>query len=120
MIGISLQGPNLRFDIVEYIKKLRNAGVSQDVAEIQAQGIEYVLEQTRQEVKQGFEDKELATKGDMFLIKQELELKIEQVRAGIEQVRADLKTELHKSKYDLVIWVGGLFVASGLIQHFFK
>jgi aspartate/tyrosine/aromatic aminotransferase len=39
-------------------------------------------------------------------IQKELELKIE--------------NELSKAKFELIQWMAGFFVASGLIQHFFK
>ena len=31
---------NFKFDVVEYIKKLRNVGVTQEIAEVQAQELE--------------------------------------------------------------------------------
>ena len=39
--GVGLHNMNLRFDIVEYINKLRNARASQEIAELQAQGVGY-------------------------------------------------------------------------------
>jgi hypothetical protein len=35
---------NAKFDVVEYIKKLRNAGVSQEIAEVQAQELEHAID----------------------------------------------------------------------------
>lgn len=96
---------NPRFDVVEYIKKLRNAGVSQEIAEVQAQEMEHVIESVLEQAKNAIDNKELATKHDI----KELELKIEQTKA-----------EIHKSKYDIVIWVAGLLIANGVITHLLK
>ena len=107
---------NFRFSVVEYIKKLRNAGASQELAEVQAQEIEYVIEQTRQEnkqeTKQILENKDLATKGDLVLVRgdlRELELRlqkeIEIVRREIEVVRK----EVAQSSTKLIIWMTSTF-----------
>jgi catalase (peroxidase I) len=64
------------FDVVEYIKKLRNAGVSQEVAEIQGQEIEHVinnvLHQAKQESREIFDSKDLATKLDIEVVRKEI------------------------------------------------
>lgn len=127
-----------RFDVVEYIKKLRKAGISQEAAEVQGQElghvIEDVLKQAKQESHEIFDSKELATKGDLEKTKLVLQNEIMQVKLEIEQVKLELqkeieqvrleisqvRAEIHKSKYDVVIWVAGMFIASGLIQHFLK
>ena len=41
---------------------------------------------------------------------------IRAVESKSEQVRG----EIHKAKFEMVIWLGGLLLASGLIHHFFK
>ena len=127
-----------RFDVIEYIKSLRNVGVKQDVAETQAQGLESalnsafssVLEQTRQEAKQAFDNKELATKGDVAVIKADIEkvkadiekvkIDIEKVKVEIEKLRLEMRKEIAESSTKIIMWVAGLLVASGMIQHFFK
>ncbi|MBP9742008.1 MAG: hypothetical protein KBD37_01475 [Burkholderiales bacterium] len=65
-----------RFEIVEYIKKLRSAGATQELAEVQAQELEHalngILKYAEQKNKELFNNKELATKLDI----KELEVKI--------------------------------------------
>ena len=72
--------PNPRFDIVEYIKRLRNVGVSQEIAEVQAQEIERIIDSVLEQTKQTLEAKELATKYDLKESCKELELKIEKAK----------------------------------------
>lgn len=105
---------NKHFDILEFVKKSKELGVDERVAELQARQIEQIVEavQEQQIEIDALKSKEPATKGDLFEIKQE----IKQIELKIEQTR----TEIQKSKYEVVIWVAGLLVASGLIQHFFK
>ena len=95
-----------RFDVVEYIRKLRNVGVAQEVAEVQAQELEHVvngvLQQSKQHTHEIFENKELSTKGDLAKTKLELQKEMQQI------------------KVEVIMWVAGMFIASGLIQHFFK
>ncbi len=75
---------NSRFDVVEYIKNLRKANFTQDQAEAIAQETEHfidnILKQTKQEAKDLFDNKELATKGNI----RELELKTQKEIALIK------------------------------------
>ena len=79
-----------RFDPIEYAKQLRSVGVSQEQADIQAQTIERVivdvLQQSKQESKELFNSKELATKGDILRLEKEIEI----VRKEIAEVKNSL------------------------------
>lgn len=110
--------PYSAFDVVEYIKKLRNAGVSQEVAEIQGQELEHamsnILQQAKQESKELFDSKEIATKGDISLVSSEireselrLEKEIETVRKEIEIVRKEVAQSTTKT----IVWTTGLLGA---------
>lgn len=88
------------FDVLDYVEKSKAMGVDEKVAKYQARQFEQVFEAvniTRSEL----DNKALATKQDI----KELDLKIEQVRS-----------EIYKAKFDIVIWVAGLLLASGVIQ----
>ncbi|MBP9743007.1 MAG: hypothetical protein KBD37_06590 [Burkholderiales bacterium] len=78
----------LKFNIIGYIKKLRNAGVSQEIAEIQAEELENVLKIAINTSKEEFKSKELATKGDI----RESELK--------------LQKEIANFKTQTLVWIG--------------
>jgi hypothetical protein len=82
------------FDTLEYVKQAKKLGTSEELAEFQAKQIEQAIVVAVSQI----ESKELATKNDI----KELELQISQTSNKI------------------ILWVCGLFVASGLLQHFFK
>lgn len=86
------------FDALDYVKKSKELGVPEQVAEYQARQIEQSIEIAINTIRTEIENKDLATKKD------------------IEMVRA----EIAQAKNQIILWVAGLFVASGLIQHFFK
>lgn len=125
------------FDTVEYIKKLRHAGASQEVAETQAQELEHVvhgvLKQAKAESKELFNSKELATKGDVALLKSDIKVvkgEIEVVKGEIEIVRGEIREselrlqkeiemvrkEIAESSTKMVVWVAGLL---GTVSVFF-
>jgi hypothetical protein len=93
------------FDALDYVKKSKELGVPEQVAEYQARQIEQSIDIAVGTIRLELERKDLATKKDI----KELELKIETVR-----------TEISQASNKIILWVAGLFVASGLIQHFFK
>ena len=86
------------FDSLNYVKQAKKLGTSEELAELQARQIEQAIDIAVATVKDEMKLHDLATKKDIS----SLELKIEQ------------------SKNQIIIWVGGLLFASGLIQHFFK
>ena len=111
------------FDSLEFVKKSKELGANEELAEYQARQIEQAIDIAISTARVEIDTRELATKKDIkeleLKIKEidsKLELKIEQVRAEVYQGRA----EMHKSKYEIIIWVAGLLLASGVIQHFFK
>lgn len=119
MSGISLHDTrfNNRFDVVEFIKKLRNAGVTQEVAEIQAQSIEFVLEQNRLDTIQALDNKELSTKGDLEVTKLELQKEMEVIRKEMEVIRKEIEVvrkEISEASTRTIIWVSGIFGAYGV------
>ncbi|WP_395947034.1 hypothetical protein [Caedibacter taeniospiralis] len=105
----------LRFDPIEYARKLRGAGMTQDQADIQAQELERLVEQQNEVLQEKFEQhartiqdnsqklsnleaKELATKGDLREVELCLLKEIEVVRKEIEALK------FHTLKF--IIWTG--------------
>ena len=83
------------FDALDYVDRSRALGVDENVAKYQARQMEQLLDMATENARTAIEAKELATKKDLMDV-----------------------------KFDIIIWVAGLvaglFVASGLIEHFFK
>lgn len=104
------------FDVLSYVEKARSLGVDERVASHQAREIEQAIEIATTIAKADIENKALATKNDII----KLERDIKEIELKIEQTKAELRTEIQKSKLETLIWVASMFMASGLIQHFFK
>ncbi len=111
---------SIKFDAIEYTKKLRNAGVSQEVAEVQAQELEHaidnVLEQSKHESKELFNNKDLATKGDVALIKSDLEKVKLELQKEIEIVRKEIVQASNKTL--LLMGTFGVFFLGVLAKGF--
>lgn len=97
------------FDALSYVDQSKSLGVNENVAKYQARQMEQLLEMATENARVAIEAKELATKKDLTDARYSLELKIEQNRA-----------EILRSKIETITWMAGMFIASGLIQHFFK
>ncbi len=93
------------FDVLDYIEKSKAMGVDERVAKYQARQFEQVFDAVDATTKAEIQNQALATKHDI----KELDLKI-------EQVRAELKGDIYKAKFEIVVWVAGLLLASGVIQ----
>jgi len=119
----------LRFDPIEYARKLRGAGVTQDQADIQAQELERIVEQQNEVLQEKFEQqartlqentqklsnleaKELVNKGDLRETELRLMKEIEEVRRETEEVRREIEVvrrEIEALKFHtlkFVIWTG--------------
>ena len=99
------------FDTLQYVKRLKEAGVGEKAAEVQAEALKEVI------------DNNLATKGDIYDLKRDIEtvrsdLKrdIEAVRSDlkhdIEAVRSELKHDIELIKKDLTIRMGSMFAVA--------
>lgn len=90
------------FDVLDFVKKSKQLGASEELAEYQARQIEQAIDFAISQAREEIDAKELATKRDL----KELEL--------------SNKRDLESTKNQIILWVAGLFLASGLLQHFFK
>lgn len=97
------------FDALDYVEHSKSLGVDEKIAKYQARQIEQAIEITTNNARSETENRELATKKD-----------IRDVQKDIKELDLTLRAEIQKSKLEVVLWVAGFFIASGLIQHFFK
>ncbi|WP_342146402.1 hypothetical protein [Rickettsiella endosymbiont of Aleochara curtula] len=79
----------LTFDTLQYVKKLREAGVAENIAEIQAEALKEVIETN------------IATKQD-----------IRDLKRDIAALSVDLKRDIEMSKKDLTIRLGSMMVVA--------
>lgn len=97
------------FDILDYVDQSKAFGMDERLAKYQARQIEQVIEIATNNARSEIENRELATKKD-----------IRDVQKDIKELDLTLRAEIQKSKFELVVWVVGLFIVNGLLQHFFK
>lgn len=90
------------FDALSYVKKSRELGVSEQVAEYQARQFEQSIEIAVNAARAETESKELATKQD--------------VKVAVEMLRKEIALAGNKT----IFWVVSVVIASGIMQHFFK
>jgi hypothetical protein len=100
------------FDTLDFVKQSKKLGVDEPIAEYQARQIEEAIDIAVDNARVEIESKELATKKDILAVNKEIEL----IRREIEVVRKEIVQSSNKT----IILLGGLFLSSGVIQHFFK
>lgn len=121
------------FDVVEYIKKLRNVGVSQEVAEVQGQELSNAMKtmakEVKVEIKQELDADDLATKGDLRETELRLQKEIEGIKKEIEGIKKDIElirkdiqmvgkdTDLKIAtvKNELIKWILGVGISASII-----
>lgn len=86
---------SLRFDTLHYSKKLREAGVSEQQAEVQAEALFELMEDN------------LATKGDILEIQKDIKALDKEIKATEER----LSNKINELSYKLTIRLGGMIVA---------
>jgi hypothetical protein len=103
------------FDVVEYIKKLRNVGVSQQIAEVQGQELSHAIKtmgnEMKAEIKQELHSDELATKGDVRESELRLQKEIEIVRKEIKE----LEVKIANIKNELIKWILGAGITASIV-----
>ncbi len=128
------------FNVVEYIRKLRNAGVKQEVAEIEAEGMNSLMETMIKQTTSIFNTKDLVTKNDLQTEVSKINSEIAKINSKITKVNSEiekvitntstefakvnseiektmLKTnaEIAKVRYDtlkFVVWTGATVIIS--------
>lgn len=103
------------FDVHNFVKKAKEFGVNEQFAEYEARQVERainsVLEKTKQETKEIFNSKELATKGDIELAKLELQKEISELRY------LTLKFVIWTGTGVTIVVLGGMFSMLKLMLH---
>src|SRR6185437_520783 len=98
------------FDVIDYVKKLRNVGISPAAAEVQGQELSHALKtmgrEMKTEIKQELHFDNLATKNDI----QEVKNDIQEVKNDIQEVRL----EIANTKNELIKWVLGIGITASI------
>ncbi|MBF0437300.1 MAG: hypothetical protein HQL77_18310 [Magnetococcales bacterium] len=103
-------GNAVAFDSYAYVRKLRDAGLTEQQAAIQAEALVNLIEE-RLATKKDLAEVEAGLKRDI----KELDLKIEKVRADlqrdIKELDAKTETRLKELELRMVIKMGGMILA---------
>jgi len=93
-------GNSLVFDTLEYFNALTKAGISEEQAKAQVEGLAKALN-----------SKEIATKSDIHEVKTDLKAEIHEckaeLRVEIQEVKAELRVEIQECKVDIIKWMVG-------------
>jgi len=93
------------FDMLDFVKKSKELGVKEDLAEYQARQFEKVIDIASATTKEEFNAHELATKTDTKQLETALRTDIKQLevdlKTNIKQLEIDLKTDIKQLEVDL-------------------
>ena len=103
------------FDTLAFVKKSKELGVVEEIAEYQARQIEYAIDIAVATANDEFRPHELATKTDLKQIEaniKQIEANIKQIEASIKQTDANIRQieiKIEQYRYDsikFIVWTG--------------
>ena len=113
------------FDTLAYVKESKRLGVPEELAEYQVSEYEKALEVAVDNMRDEIKSDDLATKKDLLLLNKDLVLLKNDLNnfeskfdLRLELLETKLQKEIAHSGNRLIIWVVGILIANGLVQHF--
>ncbi len=100
--------PALAFDTHAYVKKLRDAGMPEQQAEVQVEAMLWLIE-GRMATKQDLEVHRAELKRDLAELKRDVKALDVKLAAGLKEQDVKLETRLRELENKLIIRLGGLF-----------
>jgi hypothetical protein len=112
----------IKFDAIHYARQLRDVGVSQDQADVQAQTMETILDVAVNTMKEELKQQDLATKKDLLAVELALRKDISSVELKVELKIEALRTELIKwvvtvGVTSCVVLLGGMVTLFQIFSH---
>ncbi len=92
------------FDMLAFVKRSKELGVKEDLAEYQARQLEQVIDIASAASKEEFNAHEFSTKTDLKQVEvnlKQVEVNLKQVEANLKQVEANLKIDIKQLEVDL-------------------
>jgi hypothetical protein len=108
------------FDLLNFVKKSKELGVPEPLAEYQGRQIEEAIEIAVASSHEGVEERELATKKDIKELEFSTKKDLKELEVKMMTIESNLKLEIEKSKNQMIVWLIGLLAVNGLIAHFLK
>ena len=115
------------FDTLTYAKKLREAGVPEKQAEVQAETLSEIIESNLatktdvENIRRDMKELETSLKRDMKAIEAALKVDIDLIRRDMKEMELKLEGKISESKSEIVKWcVGSMFASVGLFAAIVK
>jgi hypothetical protein len=108
------------FDKMRAVRRLEGEG---NFTRQQAETLSEVMHDSLSEdvaTKTDLDASETALRADMGALRAELKADMSSLRADLKSEVAVLGAKIAESKVQIIIWVAGLVLASGLLQHFLR
>lgn len=96
------------FDTLAFVKKSKELGVKEDLAEYQARQLEQVIDIASAFALEEFNIHELATRTDLKQLEVDLKIEIKQLEVKIEQYRYDTLKFVVWTGIGVIVFLGGL------------
>lgn len=94
------------FDTMEYFEKLKSAGFTEPQARVQGEAMQGVVVSYDETTR-----KELATKGDIQDVRNELKQDIQNLRNELKQDIQDVRNEMAETKHEILKWMATAMIA---------
>ena len=96
------------FDILDFVKKSKELGVSEPVAEYQARQIESAIDIAVLTAKEEIHVKDLATSRDIKELEVRASRDIKDLEVRVELKIKELEVKIAESKTQVIIWIGSI------------
>jgi hypothetical protein len=108
------------FDLLNFVKKSKELGVPEPLAEYQGRQLEEAIEIAIASNKREINEQELVPKKELKEMEVILRKDLKEIESRLELKIKEVELKIEQSKNHLVMWMVGLFIVSGLITHFLK
>ena len=98
MFNLSIDDP------LVHLKRLKQAGLSEAIAEIEVEETEKVIQAINQYAQQDLHNKDLSTKSDVLAVQNNVLL----VQKDIALIRAELSLKIEQSRKQMLVWMFGM------------
>ena len=106
----TMSGALVAFDTLRYAKKLKEVGVPEAQAEVQAEAL-----REQSEVVQEFIEQNLATKGDLKWLEKEMKTELRTVEERLTNRINETNSRINEMSYKITIRLGGMLVAGIIV-----
>ena len=89
------------YDPMYYLRRLKNAGVDESIAEIHVEETEKVILSMCKNTESKFQDQDFATKGDIRALSEDMN----EIKHDIKHLESRMDTKIERSKNQTLLWM---------------